>query len=86
MKQIMHDWADPYAAKILTKLRQAANANIKLVIIDSLMPLACHDTSANQGSSVPGAIMKEAPKPLLDNYGVANLTGYSADLTVRYHL
>ena len=81
----MHDWADLYAIKILTRLREAAKPDTQLVIIDSLMPYACHDPSADHGDTVPGAVIKEAPRPLLPNYGVANLTGYTADLTVCHH-
>lgn len=84
MKQIMHDWVDPYAIKILTRLREVAKPDTQLIIIDSVIPFACHDPSADHGYAVPGAVIKEAPEPLLPNYGVANLTCYTADMTVRY--
>ena len=82
LKQIMHDWPDAYASKILTNLREAAQHDTKLILIDSIMPFACHDSSADEGKGVPGAVPKEAPPPLLANYGVANEMGYNGDLTV----
>lgn len=83
LKQIMHDWSDPYAIKILNRLREVAQPNTKLVLIDSLMPFACHDPSADDGQGVPGAVPKEAPAPLLANYGIANEMGYNGDFTVN---
>lgn len=78
----MHDWPDAYASKILMKLREVAQRDTRLILIDSIMPFACHDSSADEGKGVPGAVPKEAPQPLLANYGVANEMGYNGDLTV----
>lgn len=83
LKQIMHDWPDLYASKILTSLREVAQDETKLILIDSLMPFACHDPSADHCTDIPGAVAKEAPSPLLANYGVANEMAYNGDLTVR---
>lgn len=80
----MHDWSDPYCAKILTKLRQAAQPDTKLILIDSVMAFACSFPPGDSDSSIPGAIPKEPPAPLLANYGVANGLGYTGDMTVRY--
>ena len=80
----MHDWPDFYAIKILTRLREVATSDTQLILIDSLIPFACHNPSADDVHAVPGAAIKEAPEPLLPNFGVANLTCYTADLTVRY--
>jgi hypothetical protein len=82
LKQIMHDWPDSDASKILTMLREAAQPKTKLILIDSLMPFACHDPSADDGKGIPGAVPKEAPHPLLANYGVANEMAYNGDLTM----
>lgn len=78
----MHDWSDPYAVKILSQLREAAQPDTKLILIDSVMPFACHDPGADNGQGIVGAVPKEAPEPLLANYGVANELAYVADLTV----
>lgn len=78
----MHDWPDAYASKILTMLRDAASKDTKLILIDSVMPFACHDPSNDDGKGISGAVPKEAPDPLLANYGIANEFVYNADLTV----
>ena len=82
LKHIMHDWPDAYASKILTNLREVAHSDTKLIPIDSIMPFTCHDSSADKVKGVPGAIPKEAPHPLLANYGVANEMGCNGDMTV----
>ncbi|KAH9484888.1 4-O-methyltransferase 1 [Psilocybe cubensis] len=82
LKQIMHDWPDKYAIKILSQLRQAARPDTRLIIIESAIPFACHDPSGDKGKGVIGAVPKEAPEPLLANYGVANELTYTADVTM----
>uniref|UniRef100_A0A8H8CPN6 O-methyltransferase C-terminal domain-containing protein n=1 Tax=Psilocybe cubensis TaxID=181762 RepID=A0A8H8CPN6_PSICU len=82
LKQIMHDWPDKYAIKILSQLRQAARPDTRLIIVDSAIPFACHDPSGDKGKGVVGAVPKEAPEPLLANYGVTNEMTYFADVTV----
>lgn len=72
MKQVMHDWADDSCAKILTQLRDAATTQTKLIVVDSIMPFACHDPSQDAEKGVPGAIPREAPEPLLANFGAVN--------------
>ncbi|KAJ6555654.1 S-adenosyl-L-methionine-dependent methyltransferase [Mycena vulgaris] len=80
LKQIMHDWSDEYCVKILTKLWEAASPGTTLLLLDSIIPLACHDPSADGPHGIPGAVAKEAPPPLLPNYGAANEMGYNADI------
>ncbi|KAH9484885.1 4-O-methyltransferase 1 [Psilocybe cubensis] len=88
LKQIMHDWSDPYAIKILSQLRRAAQPDTKLILIDSVIPFACHDPSADANTDtenslrIVGISPKEAPMPLLANFGVANELAYVADLTM----
>ncbi|CAA7266021.1 unnamed protein product [Cyclocybe aegerita] len=82
LKQILHDWADPSCVKILTQLREAASPNTTLVLMESLMPFACHDPGSDLGGETPGAVPKEAPAPLLANYGAANDMGFNADITM----
>lgn len=82
LKQIMHDWSDSYASKILVELRKVAKPDTKLVLVDSLMPFACRYTEFDAKNAVPGAVPQEAPEPLLANYGAANEMGYNGDLTM----
>ncbi|KAF5312796.1 hypothetical protein D9619_003671 [Psilocybe cf. subviscida] len=82
LKHILHNWPNAYASKILMRLREVAKNDTKLILIESLMPFACHDPSGDNGSGVPGAVPKEAPKPLLANYGIANEFVYNADLSM----
>lgn len=77
----MHDWPDPYAVKILARLRAAATPDTKLLVIDALIPFACRVSADDR--AVPGSAMQEAPHPLLPNYGAANENAYMVDLAVR---
>ncbi|KAJ7720965.1 S-adenosyl-L-methionine-dependent methyltransferase [Mycena maculata] len=79
LKQIMHDWSDEYCVKILTQLWEAATPTTTLLLMDSIIPLACHDPNAEGPNAIPGACTKEAPTPLLANYGGANDMVYNAD-------
>ncbi|KAJ7657239.1 S-adenosyl-L-methionine-dependent methyltransferase [Mycena polygramma] len=74
LKQIMHDWSDEYCVKILKRLWDAAQPTTILLLLDSIMPLACHDPAAEG--------LQEAPAPLLANYGAVNEMGYNADLAM----
>jgi O-methyltransferase domain len=84
LKQIMHDWSDAYCAKILTRLRASAMPSTKLLLLDSIMPFTCHDPSADNDSGIPGAVPKEAPAPLLANFGAVSEMIYCADSTVNH--
>lgn len=59
-----------------------AKANTKLIIVDNLISFACHDPSNDKNNGILGAASKEAPKPLLANYGIVNEVEYTVDLTV----
>ncbi|KAA1478056.1 S-adenosyl-L-methionine-dependent methyltransferase [Dentipellis sp. KUC8613] len=77
LKQILHDWADSYSAQILQRLRDAAGPGTRLLVVDSVMPYACHDPATD---GIPGAAPREAPAPLLANYGAVNEMGYNLDI------
>lgn len=85
LKQILHDWSDTYALKILSHLRQAAKSSTRMLIVESLVPYACHDPSSDGKDGIPGAAPREAPAPLLANYGPINDMQYNSDLTVSHH-
>ncbi|KAF8056551.1 S-adenosyl-L-methionine-dependent methyltransferase [Lyophyllum atratum] len=77
LKQILHDWADPYSAKILKALRAAAKPDTKLVIVDNIVAYACHDPTTDCGLDDE---YHEAPAPILPNFGAANVMPYVVDL------
>lgn len=79
LKQIVHDWSDRYAGKILQRLRDAATPNTKLVVIDSIIPYSC----AVDDSSIPGFEYPRAPAPLLANLGAANILPYIVDMSMN---
>ncbi|KAG6898572.1 hypothetical protein C0993_005961 [Termitomyces sp. T159_Od127] len=79
LKQVLHDWSDPYCARILKELRAAATPETKLVVVDSIIAYACHDPTTGSGLN---SGYKEAPAPLLPNYGTANITPYLVDLAL----
>ena len=83
LKQILHDWADPEAIKILQQLRAAAQPHTKLILIDNVTQHACaFDPEREEIARIPGAVPNEAPAPLLANYGPTRV-GYAGDVTVR---
>ncbi|KAG6898617.1 hypothetical protein C0993_005644 [Termitomyces sp. T159_Od127] len=77
LRQILHDWSDPYCVRILTELRAVATPDTKLVLVDSIIAYACHDPTTETGLN---SGYKEAPSPLLANYGAANIIPYLLDL------
>ncbi|KAG6900056.1 hypothetical protein C0993_003542 [Termitomyces sp. T159_Od127] len=76
LKQILHDWSDPYCVRILKELRAAAKPKTKLVIVDCIISYTCHDATTGSGLFD----YTEAPAPLLPNYGAANAMPYILDL------
>ncbi|KAH7918466.1 S-adenosyl-L-methionine-dependent methyltransferase [Leucogyrophana mollusca] len=80
LKQITHDWSDPYAIRILKHLRNAASDSTKLVLIDSIIRCSCPDDTP-----VKGVPKLSPPSPLLANLGAANITPYSIDLAMFVH-
>ncbi|KAG5350527.1 hypothetical protein C0989_010597 [Termitomyces sp. Mn162] len=83
LKQILHDWSDKDSIKILTQLRAVAETDTKLLLVESLLPLACHDPNNGVDAlEFPGSTVPEAPAPLLANFGIVNLLGYTTDLNM----
>lgn len=81
LKQIVHNWSDRYAGRILQQLRDAATPNTKLVIIDSIIPYSC----PGNDTSVTGFEPTQPPAPLLANMGAANMLPYIIDLAMYVH-
>ncbi|KAF8577502.1 S-adenosyl-L-methionine-dependent methyltransferase [Ramaria rubella] len=84
LKQIAHDWSDKYCIKFLTRLRESAMPSTKLLLMDSIMPYSCHDPAADSSSSIPGVVSREAPAPLLANFGAVNDMIHNANAAVMH--
>ncbi|EJD07854.1 S-adenosyl-L-methionine-dependent methyltransferase [Fomitiporia mediterranea MF3/22] len=89
LRMIIHDWPDPHCIRILKHLRAAAGRETRLVIVDSVLMGAYRrqvPTSASTSEAPFGKdggekmSTKEAPEPLLANWGVANGLAYRFDL------
>jgi len=71
MRHVLHDWSDAESVKILEGIRKVMNAGSKLLIQEFAVPqLVRSSTSLN----------KQAPEPLLPNYGIGRVITYSADI------
>lgn len=77
----MHNWADPYAKKIVKNLRASATLETKLVISDSIIPYSC---AAVLNEEIPGAAIPSVPVPLLPSLGKVSSFSYQLDLTVYF--
>ena len=86
LRIVLHDWPDPFARKILLRLREAAVTATTLIIADHVLPLACVDDFEDDGegeqSVVEGAERMLAHPPLLANLGKASANAYYMDMTV----
>lgn len=50
------------------------------------MSYACHDSSLDdEDGDIAGAAARDAPAPLLANFGAASEASYILDMLVRYH-
>ncbi|KAI0032886.1 S-adenosyl-L-methionine-dependent methyltransferase [Vararia minispora EC-137] len=67
LRNVLHDWPDAAAARILSILRGASAPESKLVIFDAIMPYAC----AYDGPFADAVAPVKAPWPLLANMGMA---------------
>ncbi|KAJ7264044.1 O-methyltransferase [Mycena haematopus] len=86
LRHVLHDWSDPTVIVILTHLRAAALQTTKLVIIENIVETACGGKSTNPHvNSIPmlGVQQKQAPPPLLANFGMAGAPLYYYDLTMH---
>ncbi|KAH9478947.1 4-O-methyltransferase 1 [Psilocybe cubensis] len=86
LKHILHNWPKPYMAKILRRLREAATPETTLIVIDNVLPYACRRSSDSETlSDNGGTYYKEAPEPLLPNYGAVSNSPYTLDLTMMFY-
>lgn len=59
---LKHDRSNPCASKILNELRKTAKEDIKLVLVDTVIPFACRYSKAEAENAIPGAVPAEAPE------------------------
>ena len=71
LRMILHDWADSYCLQILKQLREAAAPTSILLICESILSYPCEDTTGAQ--DIPGGTEPVPLRPLLPNWGYANL-------------
>lgn len=71
-------------SKILHHLREAANEDTVLLIIDNVLPYACRDSIDSEFEFENTGF--KAPEPLLPNYGGVRNAAYTMDITVHYSL
>ncbi|KAF9263850.1 S-adenosyl-L-methionine-dependent methyltransferase [Marasmius fiardii PR-910] len=81
VKQVLHNWSDDQCVKILKHLREAAKPDTVLLAIEFILPNACRDPDGVKGG-IPGVVPREAPEPLLANYGLAGGMEYDADINM----
>ena len=86
VKHVLHNWSDKYSLKILKQLRNAATPSTKLVVLEMIMPYACHDDSDDIAGGMASTLPVKAPSPLLANWGGVNDSMYILDMTVRLFL
>ncbi|KAJ6461735.1 O-methyltransferase [Mycena sanguinolenta] len=79
LRYIVHNWSDPYAQKILTHLRGAANRDTTLVVVDHILPYACPQATLPPDIAALSEALDTAAPPLLPNFGAANALGHSLD-------
>ncbi|KAL0057206.1 hypothetical protein AAF712_016159 [Marasmius tenuissimus] len=88
LRHVVHNWSDEDSIKILTRLREAAREDTKLILLEIIMPYACRTSNADTGASldpgtvIPGASAGEAQVPLLANFGAVNEFAYLMDITM----
>ncbi|KDR72497.1 hypothetical protein GALMADRAFT_101591 [Galerina marginata CBS 339.88] len=75
MRNIVHNWADEPAQKILSSVRGAMGQNSRLLIHDHVLP----NISQTQ---LEASLVEVAPSPLLPNYGAGSVRSYNQDMTM----
>jgi len=72
MRHVLHSFNDPDCVKILKSTRAVMSPSSKLLIQEFALPYLVRMDS--------GSVSKQAPEPLLPNYGIGRLIPYTADL------
>ncbi|KAJ7051791.1 S-adenosyl-L-methionine-dependent methyltransferase [Mycena amicta] len=82
LRHIAHNWADDRLVKILQNLRDAAQPDKKLVLLDKILPVAATEGSYAAANDIFGAKKAVAPAPLLPNWGIGMAEFYYYDIGV----
>ncbi|KZV88454.1 S-adenosyl-L-methionine-dependent methyltransferase [Exidia glandulosa HHB12029] len=82
LRNIVHNWPDAYVIRILKHLRDVSAPSTRLVLADRVIPHATTGgaSASELEASIPGAVPRPAPKPLLANFGRANSTVFGLDI------
>ena len=79
---ILHLWPDQYCAKILKRLRDAAQSHTKLIIFDEIIEYLSRD-KPRAYADIDGAGQPVAPSPLFPYPEVTTGITYNLDMIVR---
>ncbi|KAJ7780766.1 O-methyltransferase [Mycena maculata] len=82
LKHVIHNVSDPYALEVLKQLRGAAAPTTRLLLVDSIVPYACHARDNSESIDIASNV---APS-LLPNFGAVNERVYISDLTMMLNL
>ena len=77
---VLHDWSDKYAKMIMKKLREAAQPQTKLIVVDYVIQYASPPSAAPECAKIPGVEVPPVPAPLLPTAGQELV--YSLDMQV----
>lgn len=83
LRTVIHDWPNASVQTILRHLRDAAQADTKLVLSEQIVPYVCPSTDVFV--DIPGADMPLPPAPLLPNLGIVSSMMYALDMQVRFY-
>ena len=79
-RRVTHNWSDKYVKKYLSRLRDAARPDTKLIVIDGIQDYLCR--GVGEGADIPGVAKVPAPEPLLTYPETIISFGYGMDLCV----
>jgi len=78
VRQVLHNWSDAYATRVLEQLRMAAGPDTRLLIADHVLSNAC--SRPPNGGLIKGTDSLLPPAPLLANMGGAAVMPYVLDI------
>lgn len=79
LRNIIHNWPDIQAVKLLQNARQAMSLKSRLLIHEHVMRPVC---SKPKSGGVENIDQDTAPEPLLPNFGAGQIRVYNQDLTM----
>ncbi|KLO13218.1 S-adenosyl-L-methionine-dependent methyltransferase [Schizopora paradoxa] len=85
LNNVLPDWSDKYAKKILMRLRAAAGPDTRLVTRDTVIPYSCQVPVSDKTLSIPGVVVQQLPQPLDINGPSAFSYDLSLFMTVLFN-